>query len=119
MPILIVFGHLRARVAHQRLDVFLREVLLLVQSGLQSADPVEGGPFGGRNMVIRMRRVPGLAELVAQIVRSDRGAVILGGYLLTHSRLGSVMDQVGRSHGGRANIRLQPLDRRSVGQGSS
>ena len=30
VPILIVFGHLRVRVAHQRLDVFLREVLLLI-----------------------------------------------------------------------------------------
>ena len=48
-------------------------------------------------MVIRMRRVPGLAELVAQIVRSDRGPVILGVYLLALSRLGPVMDQVGRS----------------------
>ena len=51
-------------------------------------------------MVIRMRRVPGLAELVAQIVRGNRGPVILGGYLLALSRLGPVMDQVGRSHGG-------------------
>ena len=114
-----MFSHLRVRVAHQCLDVFLWEILLLVQPGTQSADLVKGGSFGGRNMVIRMRRVPGLAELVAQIVRSDRGAVILGGYLLTPSCLGSVMDQVGRSHGGRANIRLQPLDRRSSGQGSS
>ena len=51
-------------------------------------------------MVIRMCCVPGFAELVAQILRSDRGAVILGGYLLALSRLGPVMDQVGRSHGG-------------------
>ena len=86
---------------------------------MRAAELVKGGSFGGRNMVIRMCCVPGFAELVAQIVRSDRGAVILGGYLLALSRLGPVMDQVGRSHGGRANIRLQPLDRRSVGQGSS
>ena len=99
MPILIVFGHLRIRVAHQRLDVFLREILLLVQPGAQSANLVKGGSLSGRDMVIRMRSIPGFTELVAQIVGGDRGPVILGGYLLALSRLGSVMDQVGRSHG--------------------
>ena len=58
----------------------------------QSADLVKGGSFGGRNMVIRMRRVPGLAERGELLAYSEgRGRTTFHGI---PAESGNVLDEV-------------------------
>lgn len=96
MPLLIVLRHFLIRMSHERLDIFLREFLLLVQPCTQYADLVKSGALSGRHVVIGVRCVPGLAELLGQVVRRYRCPVILGVYLLPPAGFGLVVDQVGR-----------------------
>ena len=56
MLVLIVFGHLRVRVTHQRLDVLLREILLLVYGLLRGCSVSDS----------ETARVPGIGRRVDQ-----------------------------------------------------
>ena len=95
VPLLIVLRHLLVRMPHQRLDVFLREFLMLIQPSTQSTDLVEGRAFAGRQLLISFRVVPGLlreVELAAGsgrfvIEESERSSLRLGKRSLRHKRV--------------------------------